>query len=155
MSNKVFNFITILVIGLGVLGLALLGNNLSYEDAISVPTEVHTPVPVQEPPGETIKIRYSYYWPPLGGTNCAVYAEQWCQSRMASGEKWEHWIGRAVACPKEYPFGTTIIVDNQEWVCLDRGGKIVTSEGVPWIDFLTLVPRHRYGEIIEAEIRYP
>ncbi len=152
MIGRFYSVLITFIIGLGVLGLAIIGNNLSYEDA----TISNTPVPAQiAPAAQKIKIRYSYYWPPLGGTNCAVYTEEWCRSRMASGKKWEHWIGRAVACPSEYPFGTIFIVDDQEWVCLDRGGKIVTSGGIPWIDFLTLVPRHSYGEVLEVEIIYP
>lgn len=75
---------------------------------------------------------------------------------MASGMRWEDYVERAIACPPEFPFGTKIIVDGKEWICLDRGGKITfdANANAYWIDFLTHTPAHAYGEIIEGIISY-
>jgi len=62
---------------------------------------------------------------------------------MASGQFWADWIGRAAACPAEYPFFTEIIISGHSWLCLDRGGAIVTTNGIAWIDLLT--PIMPYG----------
>lgn len=57
---------------------------------------------------------------------------------MSSGERWEDWINKAIACPKEWPFWTKLILPGgEEFICLDRGGAIVYgSDRVPWIDLL-------------------
>lgn len=55
---------------------------------------------------------------------------------MASGKRWQPYIGKAVACPPEMPFGTKIKAFNKIWVCLDRGSAIQYEENIPWMDFL-------------------
>lgn len=74
---------------------------------------------------------------------------------MASGKRWQDWVERACACPSSFPFGTKVILDGKEWVCMDRGGKIEYVDGIPWIDFLTQHPKHNYGDIMEARVDYP
>lgn len=76
---------------------------------------------------------------------------------MASLLPWQKWIGKAAACPAEWPFGTLVTIDGRTWICLDRGGAIEYDRtGVPWIDLLTdeAMP-YNYGEIVEAEIVFP
>jgi len=102
--------------------------------------------------GETYQIRYSHYWPPLGGTNCSWYVDGTCRSKMASGLAWQDYVGIAAACPPEWPFGTKVILDGQEWICKDRGGAIQFINHIPWVDFLTPYPAYDYGTIVEAEI---
>ena len=102
-----------------------------------------------------ITIKYSRYWPAAGGTNCATFVDGQCISRMASGYRWEDWVDRACACPEEWPFGTIIELDGQEWVCMDRGGKIKYVDGLPWGDFLTARSAYGYGELVEVKVTRP
>lgn len=74
---------------------------------------------------------------------------------MASGERWQEWVGRAAACPPEWPFGTVVALDGREWVCLDRGRRVVFEAGIPWVDLLTPVPLYPYGLVREARVRLP
>lgn len=73
-------------------------------------------------------------------------------SRMASGLAWENWVGRACACPPEFPFGTRFVVLGKEWVCLDRGGKIIIENGVVWLDLLTPEAEVPFGTLLEVEL---
>lgn len=102
-----------------------------------------------------LTIKYSRYWPPAGGTNCAVFVEGQCISRMASGYRWQDWVGEAVACPAEWPFGTIVELDGQEWVCMDRGGGIRFTEGVTFVDFLSPRSAYDYGELVEVKVTRP
>jgi hypothetical protein len=108
-----------------------------------------------ETPAQVVPIRYSHYWPALGGTNCGHFVNGECVSRMASGKRWQDWIGRACACPPEYPFGTRIEVAGQQWICLDRGGKVQFRDGAPFIDFLEPHPQAGHGTIIDAVVTFP
>lgn len=105
-----------------------------------------------QPAGKAVRVRVSHYWPPLGGPNCARFVGGRCVSRMASGEPWQAWTDQAAACVPEWPFGTRFRLYGQEWVCLDRGGKIKTMAGVPWVDLLTADAPAPYGTIAEAEL---
>ncbi len=122
-------------------------------DQTATPSPVSSPTIAVVPTG--VPIRYSYYQPWRGGANCAHFVSGQCVSKMASGLAWQDYVERAAACPREMPFGTRIILDGQEWVCLDRGGKIVYKDGIPWIDFLTANPQYPYGSIVLAQIIYP
>jgi len=87
---------------------------------------------------ELTRFRYSYYYPPLGGVNCRDFIDGVCQSPMASGDLWEDYLYKAVACDSQYPLGTKFLVVapeevKGEYICLDRGGGI---EGTDLIDFL-------------------
>lgn len=102
---------------------------------------------------EDIEAKISWYWPPLLGPNCARAKNGECVSHMASGEPWENWVDRAVACPKEYPFGTIFIIDGRRWVCMDRGGAIVrVNDNTIWLDMLTRRPLYRYGTVVDVTI---
>lgn len=98
-----------------------------------------------------IKAKLSWYWPPLLGPNCSIARDGRCVSRMASGQRWENWIDRAVACPEEFPFGTIFVIDGKQWVCMDRGGAIVRiDKDTIWLDMLTRKPIYRYGSEVNA-----
>ena len=97
-------------------------------------------------------IRYSNYTPWTGGPNCSNFVNGECVSRMASGERWQDWMERAVACPPEMPFGTRVKAFGTIWTCLDRGGAIQYIDGIPYVDFLTANPQVSFGSIIEVEV---
>jgi len=99
-----------------------------------------------------VTIRYSRYDPALGGVNCSRFVGGVCISNMASGKPWAPWMELACACPPEWDFGTTVVLDGQRWTCLDRGGKINYVDGIPWVDFLTRTPQYSYGQIVEVEV---
>jgi len=97
-------------------------------------------------------VRVSHYWPPLGGTNCANYANGECNSKLANGKRWQEWVGLAIACPPEFEFGTKLKIGNRVWECMDRGSKIQTDGDLYWVDMLTYEALYDYGEIVKAEI---
>jgi hypothetical protein len=76
---------------------------------------------------------------------------------MASGQRWQDWIGRAAACVPEWPFGTLVTLPGGEvFNCQDRGGKIVTgADGIPWIDLLAEVPPVPYGTVVDVLVQRP
>lgn len=129
-------------------------------------------VQAEIPPEAILKLaRFSWYWPNLGGTNCSSfsstipeiadnfpYAERsrgWCWSRMSSGEHWEWYVGRAVACPQDWPFYTKVYAFGREWLCLDHGGAIETIGGRSWIDFLTPQPPLTYRTEFDIWVVFP
>lgn len=150
--------------GLFLLGLAMLANEV--RSAEPVPAAVHTvpertyptatPV-VEQPVGVLRMAKLSHYWPPLGGPNCATFVNGQCISKMASGLPWQDWIGRAAACPSELPFWTTITLPGgEQFLCLDRGGKIVTTPaGELWIDLLVASPPVPYGTTLPVTVLLP
>ncbi len=75
---------------------------------------------------------------------------------MANGQPWQDWVGRALACPIEWDFGTRVVFpDGTEWVCKDRGGAIrYTANGMTWVDQLTGSPLYYYGQFVEVRL-YP
>jgi hypothetical protein len=79
----------------------------------------------------------------------------WCFSKMASGKMWEEYMGYAVACPAELPFGTKIYAFGREWECLDRGGKIYKEGEVYRIDFLTPLSPAPFASQHEAYMVLP
>jgi len=123
------------------------------EDKVVVSAEA-APVGIRSQDSDAINmnIRYSHYWPPLGGPNCSNFVNGKCISTMASGHPWATYVDIAVACPPEWAFGTEVIFAGQTWVCMDRGGKIKYVEGIPWIDFLTPVAAHTYGTVITVQV---
>lgn len=108
-------------------------------------------------PGEQRQAKISHYWPPLGGVNCAVFRNGQCVSNMASGLPWDVWVGRAAACPVELPFWSTVTLPGGEtFVCLDRGGKVVTTAaGELWIDLLVESAPVPYGTTMPVTVRLP
>lgn len=99
----------------------------------------------------------SHYVPNRGGVNCGNFVRGKCISRMASGLAWQDWIGRAAACPMEFPFWTKIILPGGElFYCLDHGGAIVTrSDNVIWIDLLVDTPPVPFGTVVDVRVIQP
>ena len=111
-----------------------------------VPTRTATAVYV--PASMRSKAYYSWYWPPLGGVNCRGDCVH-----MASGLAWRDWVGRAVACPASWPFGTVVLFQGSKWYCLDRGSAIVTeANGVSWLDFLLPNGAAKYGSEVDVDL---
>lgn len=99
--------------------------------------------------------KISHYWPPLGGTNCSDFQNGVCVAKTSSGDSWESWVDKGLACPSKYPFGTKFIVQGKTWTCVDRGGAIVeTTDGKIWLDLLTQKPPVSFGEVLEVTIVY-
>ena len=86
---------------------------------------------------QTVSVKMSWYNPALGGPNCLTFVNGECISRMASGERWQDWLGRAAACPPSWPFWTQIrLPGGEEFFCLDRGGAILHgADGFPLLYF--------------------
>lgn len=89
----------------------------------------------------TVTFRASHYYPPAGGPNCSAFYDGYCHSKLASGERWEEWMGAAVAMPADIPFWSILVITEPaeirgHYIVLDRGGAIVTKDGIPWVDFL-------------------
>jgi hypothetical protein len=111
---------------------------------------------------DTVSFRASHYYPPAGGPNCSAFYDGYCHSKLASGERWEEWMGAAVAMPADIPFWSILVITEPaeirgRYIVLDRGGAIVTKDGIPWVDFLWdletwTVP---FGTIIEGYILPP
>lgn len=101
---------------------------------------VFSEAPIDDGRPTTI-FRASHYDPTAGGPNCSAFYDGYCHSKMASGEKWEEWVGAAVAMPSNIPFWSIVVITEPasirgRYVVLDRGGAIVTKDGIPWVDFL-------------------
>jgi len=127
---------------------------VAFEVSLAEPTLAEPVIVVKEPikDAKLISARLSHYWPPLGGTNCSRYVGGQCISKMASGEAWQDWVGKAVACPIGYPFWTKIILPGgEEFYCLDRGGGIVGN----WFDLLVEIPPVAYGSVIDVWVVFP
>ena len=121
-----------------------------------MPTVVHVePVLVEE--WQTVSVKMSWYNPALGGPNCLTFVNGKCISRMASGERWQDWLGRAVACPPSWPFWTKIrLPGGEEFFCLDRGSAIVYgADGLPFIDLLVEYPPVPFGTVLEIGVQFP
>lgn len=110
----------------------------------------------------TVSFRASHYYPPAGGPNCSAFYDGYCHSKMASGQQWEGWLGGAVAMPANIPFWSIVVITKPaeirgRYVVLDRGGAIVTEDGIPWVDFLwdleTWTLKH--GSLVEGYILPP
>jgi hypothetical protein len=101
---------------------------------------------------EIIQIRYSFYHPWLGGTNCSNFVNGECISNMASGRPWADYMEYAIACPPQWDFGTKLVAFGTIWECLDRGGAIQYIDGIPFVDFLTAQPQLPFGTIFSVEM---
>ena len=105
---------------------------------------------------EKVFVRVSHYWPPLGPPNCfeSLWMNGACYSKIWGGKKdWKDYVDIGIACPPEWDFGTILVIEDREWICADRGGKIIFEEEIPWIDMLIEQPLYPYGQVVEAEIR--
>jgi hypothetical protein len=110
--------------------------------------------------GNVVIAKISHYYPPLLGPNCSVVVNGICVSKMSSGQPWQNWLDKAVACPSEYAFGTIFVIDGKAWICMDRGGAIVsqntvvngTFQKVIWLDLLTEHTSHPYGQEVPVKV---
>jgi len=106
----------------------------------------------EEKEDNSIILKVSHYWPELGGVNCGNFQNGECTSKMANGERWQDWVGVAMACPKELEFGTKIKIGERVWVCKDRGSKIVKDGEAYWVDMLTPYSLANYDTVVVGEI---
>lgn len=112
------------------------------------------PHPRREPDQlRTVKI--SRYDPRLGGPNCATFVAGYCQSKLANGEKWEDNFGISIAAPRTIPFGTIVEIGGRLWIVKDRGGKIIETGNVIWVDQLSKTGIYPYGHELMASFWYP
>lgn len=105
-------------------------------------------------PGQAVQVRVSWYYPPLGGINCdTINGVQDCL-HLANGDEYIYWVGRGMACPAEWPFGTQIEIMGQVWECVDRGGAIVAEDGIYWVDLLyPYMPLNVYwGAVVDGTL---
>jgi hypothetical protein len=103
--------------------------------------------------------KMSRYWPPLGGPNCSKfnYTTNTCESMTSSGEDWKLWEGCSTACPAGYEWTLWELPGGELFLCIDRGGKIVTTgTGAQWLDLLLKDgPPVPYGTEIPVKLRFP
>lgn len=96
----------------------------------------------------TIVAHLSWYNPALCDVrpiNCLDPDNWWV---MAAGSDARQWYNKALACPSEFPIGSTWIIKNSrngladgKYTCLDRGGMIVTKQdGSVVLDLLRDTP---------------
>lgn len=125
----------------------------------NVPIDIHTYpggsvyASLSQLPGQEYTAIISYYYPPYGGINCAGSCDL-----MANGAYWADWIGRAAACPPEWPFGTAVYIFGRAWLCMDRGGAIVTQDdGRVWLDLLSPVMPYGlpYAATVTVKVNFP
>jgi len=108
--------------------------------------------------GSQVTLRLSYYWPPLAyiddryQINCDKQDGRLECIHMASGADFRDWIGKAVACPAEWPFGSRVAFDGMIFECQDRGGAIVCADGVCWIDILypVMPSGYNWGQVVQG-----
>ncbi len=111
---------------------------------------------------EIVRAKISYFWPPWGEEkggayeiNCDKVDDVLECETMASGQRVIDWIGKAVACPGEYEFGTIFEIYGRAYSCQDRGGAIIKNEdGSIWLDVLyDRMPAARpWGDQIEVKV---
>ncbi len=152
--------LAVLVVFAGVIILMIAGAfaNLIYSEAGMAPVYFPKVAPITKviDPPTYIQARLSHYWPPYGGPNCFAWdeVEQVCMSGTSSGQPWEDWVNIGCACPPEYPFGTVFVLPGgEEFTCVDRGGMVVTIDGIPWLDLLVKSAPVPYGTVVTVEVR--
>ena len=96
------------------------------------PTATAEPEPTvtatAEHEGQRVQVRLSHYWPPLLGVNChrANVHNGQCHASLY-GKEWQEWVGVGLACDTRWPLGSKFYIPavrEQEFICVDRGGKI-------------------------------
>ncbi|MBU5690048.1 MAG: hypothetical protein QXM68_02280 [Candidatus Aenigmatarchaeota archaeon] len=94
---------------------------------------------------ERTKFKLTYYNPLRGGINCDDDCTRTANGTRIIGDDGntisEYWFdGKkgGVACPPKYPFGTVFVIPGYDiqFVCIDRGGRIVVEDGVVILDIL-------------------
>jgi hypothetical protein len=129
------------------------------------PTVTLTPMPAVTPtlaiaPRHSVQALYSYYYPALGGVNCAP--SSWVNGQCTSlllGHPWQDWLGRALALhPDLIPyFGAgaclrvTLPDGKQEYrVLADTCPACLDSRGI-WVDLLDSHQRYNWGDPVLLE----
>lgn len=121
------------------------------------------PIPDREPDYK-IDAKISYYYPPYAYKD--VKYEINCDKpngileceHMASGEEVKYFIGEAIACPEQFPYGTVFQVWDGFYTCRDRGGAIVKiDDNTYWLDILyPVMPYGRFwGELADVKVWLP
>lgn len=103
---------------------------------------------------EKIVVRWSHYWPPALGPNCAHAVNGRCVSRTASGDPWQAWVRKGCACPAHY-LGAVFVIDGRSWTCVDTGGKVIEKDGIPWVDLMTPRASYGHGTLVDALLVWP
>lgn len=106
-------------------------------------------------PDYIINGKYSYYWPPWGGTNCDVVNGVEECIYMASGEKSLDNIGIAWACDFSIPLQSVIYVQELDiyGICKDRGYSIKKDiDGLYWFDQLLNFGMLGWAEKMTVEV---
>ncbi len=118
-------------------------------------------------PDLSMQAKLSYYWPPYALAypekpeyliNCdMVDGVPECEY-MANGEMVRDYIGEAVACPAEFPFGTVFKIWEEFYTCRDRGGAIIRVDAdTVWLDILYPYMPHNavWGQVMPVDVWLP
>lgn len=120
-------------------------------------------VPDRDSDGSVIA-KLSYYYPPYAylekayEINCDITGGVLECEHMANGEEVKYFIGEALACPGEYPFGTVFEVMGGYYTCRDRGGAIGrVDDSTIWLDLLyPYMPNNvNWGHTVEVRYWLP
>lgn len=121
------------------------------------------PAPSGDSSGSTMA-KLSYYYPPYAylekayEINCDVSGGVLECEHMSNGQEVKYFIGEALACPQEYPFGTVFKVMDGYYTCRDRGGAIGrVDDSTIWLDLLyPYMPNNvNWGYLTEVEYWIP
>jgi hypothetical protein len=122
----------------------------------TLPISVPSVLGVDDPGADwrPIRVKMSFYWPPLGGINCDTLPDgsEECE-QMATGESWRPYVGKVVACPESIPLGSLIKIDGRVFRCADRGGMITqVDDSTYWVDLLYpyFPDGWSYGKVVDA-----
>ena len=125
-----------------------------------LPTFTPTPLPALPNRLRCLQWRYSYYYPPLGGVNCANFTDGVCDSPVAFGDPWENWLGKGIAVsPAQYKrwAGRWVFVYNPNpvrgwWRIVDvcPACSSVPASSPHYVDFLMDRQQLDWGELVEA-----
>jgi hypothetical protein len=92
--------------------------------------------------GRLQQVRLTHYWPPSGESNCWKFDKTTgiCTSPTSSGIAWQSVIESGAACPKTWPYFTTVFVPNlgRAFVCVDHG-SMQCNDTVCAVDVLSPV----------------
>lgn len=115
----------------------------SWTIGLYVPDDVGLPDGPDRKADSKQQAKISYYYPPYAykdpayEINCDKIDGILECEHMANGQEVKYFIGEAVACPAEYPFGTIFEILDRYYTCRDRGGSIVRiTDNMIWLDVL-------------------
>jgi hypothetical protein len=125
----------------------------------SLPTPLPTPT-LAVAPRHSVRALYSYYYPPLGGPNCAPsnWRDGQCFSQLL-GFPWQAWLGRSLALhPDVVPYfgmGACLRVTLPDGkieyrVLADQCPACLDYRGV-WVDLLDNRQRYNWGDPVYLE----